>query len=338
MQNKHIVVLSDAGISAESGIQTFRDADGLWEGHNVFEVASIDGWNSNRKKVLDFYNQRRRQLLDVAPNRAHYFIAELQERFEVSVITQNVDDLHERAGSEKVIHLHGDLRKGQSEINANVVVEIDYNDIQIGDLAPDSHQLRPAIVWFGEMVPLIEIASQIVMKSDYLIVIGTSLAVYPAASLIHYASSACKKFIIDPNFPEIEKNPDWDHIQQTATDGVEELKMKLFNYNGKIKERRKNLIEQHILPYFHLEKRFPLLPGKKNKNAEALILGLNEEELLLGRKNAENNVKQAALELLKEQEIIELIEKLPFDGTETIVGFGGSMTEDDRGWFNIWHC
>ena len=224
MQNKRITVLSGAGISAESGLKTFRDSGGLWEGHNVYEVASIDGWRRNPKKVLEFYNQRRSQLLDVQPNEAHQFIAQLEDLFNVTVVTQNVDDLHERAGSSNVIHLHGELKKGRSEIDQDLIVDIEYDEINLGDKAPDGHQLRPAIVWFGEMVPLIEDAAEIVRQSDYLIVVGTSLAVYPAAGLVNYAPEHASKFIIDPGNPELLTYKDWVHIKKSAVQGVNELK------------------------------------------------------------------------------------------------------------------
>lgn len=229
MQNNHVVVLSGAGISAESGLKTFRDSDGLWEGHNVYEVASIDGWYSNPSKVLEFYNQRRRQLQDVQPNDAHYFLASLENSFDVTVITQNVDDLHERAGSSKVIHLHGELKKARSEVNPHLEIDIEYEDINYGDLAPDGNQLRPAIVWFGEMVPMIEVAADVVMKADYLIVIGTSLAVYPAAGLVNYAPNHSKKYVIDPGVPELLSYKDWHHVQKSATDGVQVLAKNLLN-------------------------------------------------------------------------------------------------------------
>ncbi len=224
MQNKRITVLSGAGISAESGLKTFRDSGGLWEGHNVYEVASIEGWNSDPEKVLEFYNQRRRQLLDVVPNDAHRFIAELEHSFDVTVVTQNVDDLHERAGSTNVVHLHGELKKGRSEADSNVLIDIEYQEIKLGDKAPDGYQIRPAIVWFGEMVPLIEVATEIVHKTDILIVIGTSLAVYPAAGLVNYAPVDSDRYIIDPGVPELSSYRHWIHIQKSAVEGVQELK------------------------------------------------------------------------------------------------------------------
>jgi len=223
MQNKHLVVLSGAGISAESGLSTFRDAGGLWEGHDINEVASIDGWRVNPAMVLKFYNLRRRQLKEVEPNLAHQLIAGLEDSLDVTVITQNVDDLHERSGSTKVIHLHGELRKGRSEVNTDIEIEIGYEDIKLGDKTPDGHQMRPAIVWFGEMVPMIESAASIVSTADILLVIGTSLSVYPAAGLVNYAPEYAKKFIIDPSVPDLYSFKDWKHIQKSAAKGMEEL-------------------------------------------------------------------------------------------------------------------
>ena len=204
MQSKKIVVLTGAGISAESGLSTFRDSGGLWDGHDISEVASIDGWYKNPEKVLEFYNKRRKQLLNVKPNKAHLFLAKLEKNHDVTIITQNVDDLHERAGSSNIIHLHGELTKARSEINTKILVDIQYKDIAIGDMAEDGYQLRPAIVWFGEMVPLIETAANIIKNADYLIVIGTSLEVYPAANLVYHASKKTQKYIIDPKNPELK--------------------------------------------------------------------------------------------------------------------------------------
>lgn len=196
---KKLVILSGAGISAESGVATFRDAGGLWEGHNVMDVASPEGFRKNAELVLDFYNQRRAQLHTVYPNKGHQVIAELEEHFDVHVITQNVDDLHERAGSAKVLHLHGELLKARS-INDEHDAIAWRADIKTGDKHPVSgQQLRPAIVWFGEAVPAIEEAMGIVEEADILIVIGTSLQVYPAASLIEYARLDIPVYYIDPN-------------------------------------------------------------------------------------------------------------------------------------------
>ncbi|RNC79533.1 MAG: NAD-dependent deacylase [Balneola sp.] len=229
MPVKDIVVLSGAGVSSESGLATFRDSGGLWEGYNVHEVASIDGWNKDPEKVLAFYNLRRKQASQAGPNAAHYFIGRLEKDYEVTVITQNVDDLHERGGSSNVIHLHGELSKARGEFDDSHIIEIGTNDINPGDKAPDGSQLRPAIVWFGEMVPLIEIAAQIVAQADLLIVIGTSLVVYPAASLVNYAKKGIPKFIIDPSTPELFSYADWIHIKQSACAGVEELEQHLIH-------------------------------------------------------------------------------------------------------------
>jgi NAD-dependent deacetylase len=223
MQSKKIVVLTGAGISAESGLSTFRDSGGLWDGHDISEVASIDGWYKNPEKVLEFYNKRRKQLLNVKPNKAHLFLAKLEKNHDVTIITQNVDDLHERAGSSNIIHLHGELTKARSEINPKILVDIQYKDIAIGDMAEDGYQLRPAIVWFGEMVPLIETAANIIKNADYLIVIGTSLEVYPAANLVYHASKKTQKYIIDPKNPELKSYENWVHIKKFATEGVMEL-------------------------------------------------------------------------------------------------------------------
>ena len=221
-----IVVLTGAGISAESGISTFRDANGLWENHDIMEVASIDGYLKNPELVQDFYNQRRKQLFDVTPNAAHYFLKELENEFDVTIITQNVDDLHERAGSKNIIHLHGELRKAKSDKDENLVY--DWNDdIKIGDLAEDRNQLRPAIVWFGEMVPMMDNAIDEVLKADILIVIGTSLQVYPAASLLDYASTKAQIICIDPS--DLPINSKIKHIKKNATQGIEDLKSYLNN-------------------------------------------------------------------------------------------------------------
>lgn len=223
---KKLVILSGAGISQESGISTFRDANGLWENHDIMEVASIQGWHKNPKLVLDFYNQRRRQLSEVKPNDAHNIIAQLEKHFEVIVITQNVDDLHERAGSRRVIHLHGELYKACSDRNKNLVCEWK-DDIKLGDLAEDGSQLRPFIVWFGEDVPLLDLAADMVYDADILIVIGTSLQVYPAANLIHFAHNAKKKYIIDPHCQEYAVPSDFVKLAIKATEGMAEIKGKM---------------------------------------------------------------------------------------------------------------
>lgn len=196
---KTIVVLSGAGISAESGISTFRDSGGLWEQHRIEDVATFEAWQRNRRLVIDFYNQRRKQLYEVAPNEGHRQLVRLEQQFKVHIITQNVDDLHERAGSTHVLHLHGELKKVRSTVDDNYVVELDGWELKEGMLCPKGAQLRPHIVWFGEAVPMIKPATEICAQADYLIVVGTSLAVYPAASLIHYVPAEIPKFVVDPN-------------------------------------------------------------------------------------------------------------------------------------------
>jgi len=215
---KHIVVLSGAGMSAESGLKTFRDANGLWEGHDVMEVASPEGFARNPELVLDFYNQRRRQLLQVQPNAAHVGLAELEKLHKVSIVTQNVDDLHECAGSSNVIHLHGELLKVRS-IYDEFDVKYWRDDLVIGDVCEKGYQLRPHIVWFGEAVPLIPKAITICETADVLLIIGTSMQVYPAASLMHYVKPNTKIFYIDPN-PAINSNAQITVVAETATKGL----------------------------------------------------------------------------------------------------------------------
>jgi NAD-dependent deacetylase len=223
---KKLVILSGAGISQESGLKTFRDMDGLWENYAVEDVASIDGWYRNPELVLDFYNQRRKQLFEVEPNAGHYGIADLEKWFDVSVITQNVDDLHERAGSTKVLHLHGELRKVRSTIDSDLIYTLDNWELKMGDKCEKGSQLRPHIVWFGEAVPAIYDAIPIVENADIVVVIGTSLAVYPAAGLVHYAKPGAPVFVVDPNRPEVAlKNV--VYIDEKAGTGVELLKQKL---------------------------------------------------------------------------------------------------------------
>lgn len=215
---KKLVVISGAGISAESGIQTFRDANGLWENHDIMEVASYDGWLKNPALVLDFYNKRRAQVLACSPNKAHQVLAELETNYEVHIITQNVDDLHERAGSTAVVHLHGELLKSRSSLQEEIVYDCQH-DLHLGDLCEMGSQLRPHIVWFGEAVPLIDLAIEIVQDADFLLVIGTSLLVYPAAGLINYAPSHTQKFIIDPNIPSTIPS-DFIKIEHNAIEGI----------------------------------------------------------------------------------------------------------------------
>lgn len=223
MKKKQLVILSGAGISVESGINTFRDADGLWEGHDIYEVASPIGFKKNPELVLDFYNQRRKQLFEVSPNKGHENLVKLEDKFDVHIVTQNVDDLHERAGSSNVIHLHGELRKVRSTIDKNLVYNWD-KDIVLGDLCEKKSQLRPHIVWFGEDVPLLEKVLEITMKADILVIIGTSMQVYPAASLIEYVDTSTPIYFIDPK-PAITENV-YDNltiIKDVASSGTDQL-------------------------------------------------------------------------------------------------------------------
>ena len=222
MERKKIVVLTGAGISAESGINTFRDAGGLWEGHDVMEVASPQGWAKDMDLVLEFYNLRRQQLKEVTFNEGHSALVDLEKYHDVVVITQNVDDLHERAGSKKVIHLHGELKKIRSIKDENLIT-ITENDIKRGDLASDGNQLRPHIVWFGEMVPMLDIASKELLDADVVLIIGTSMQVYPAAGLVAYAPSYAQIIYIDPRptiSHELKVAENLVVIEATATQGV----------------------------------------------------------------------------------------------------------------------
>ena len=227
---KKLVVLTGAGISAESGIKTFRDSDGLWEGHNVMDVATPEGWRKNPVLVLDFYNQRRQQLKEVRPNLAHQILAELENDFDVIIITQNVDDLHERAGSTSVLHLHGELLKVRSSINPNYILDW-REDLNLGDTDKNNNQLRPHIVWFGEAVPALEEAVAITQNADYFAVIGTSLQVYPAAGLLDFTAPQIPVFYIDPKPIKIPnlRNP-LDIIPEVASEGMKILKKKLLPF------------------------------------------------------------------------------------------------------------
>ena len=220
---KKLVVLSGAGISAESGLKTFRDSDGLWEGYEVTKVATPGAWHRDPRLVLDFYNMRRHNVLEAAPNAAHLGLAELESDFEVYVITQNIDDLHERAGSSHVLHLHGEILKMRSEKDQDLIYEI-RGDIHWGDLAEDGAQLRPHIVWFEEPVPMMEDAIAITRSADIFVVIGTSLAVYPAAGLLHYAPRGIPKFIIDRKIPFQGASSDLAIIEKPATEAITDLK------------------------------------------------------------------------------------------------------------------
>lgn len=220
---KKIVVLTGAGMSADSGLKTFRDSDGLWEGHDIRKVATPEGWKRNPDQVLKFYNARREQAHKAKPNKGHKALAKLEEKFDVTIITQNVDSLHERAGSSDVLHLHGQLSKVRSTEDSSLIYDIGGDSIEIGDTAEDGAQLRPHVVWFGEMVPNMEKAAQIVPMADILIVIGSSLVVYPAAALTDYAPSSIPKYIIDPNKPELYDDTDWEHVQERAAVGAPKL-------------------------------------------------------------------------------------------------------------------
>lgn len=222
---KHVVVLTGAGISAESGLKTFRDSDGLWEGHDIMEVASPQGWERNREKVLDFYNQRRKQLLQASPNKAHTALVELEAKFKVSIITQNIDDLHERAGSSNVIHLHGELLKARSTFDEDLVLDW-RKDLKTGDFCEHQHQLRPHVVWFGEAVPMFPKAVAIVEDADVLIIVGTSMQVYPAAALLDYLKIDVPVYFIDPK-PSIRSQALTTIITQNATVGIPILVKKL---------------------------------------------------------------------------------------------------------------
>jgi len=228
---RKLTVLTGAGVSAESGISTFRDSDGLWENHDVEDVATIDGWYRNPAMVLEFYNERRLQLSTVKPNSAHYAIASLEDEYEVTVITQNVDNLHERAGSTRIIHLHGELTKVRPEnccnemdgFSESTVFDIGYDVINVGDLAPNGAQLRPHIVWFGEAVPKIDAAIDAVEAADIVLIVGTSLQVYPAAGLYRYAGSGVPIYIIDPGEISV-RDGRLTHIKDVATNGMEIFK------------------------------------------------------------------------------------------------------------------
>ena len=216
---KNFVVFTGAGISAESGLGTFRDSGGLWDNYKIEDVATPEAFQKNPGLVLEFYNIRRRQLLSATPNDAHYALNKLQENFNLQIITQNIDDLHERSGSNNVLHLHGKLRQSKSTLD-NKLYEIDGSELVLGDLCPNGGQLRPNVVWFGEAVPMMDKAIEIVKNADIFIIVGTSLNVYPAASLIHYTSNSCQKYIVDPNAAE---ENGISAIRQKASVGVPKL-------------------------------------------------------------------------------------------------------------------
>lgn len=224
---KKVVVLSGSGISAESGIPTFRDSGGLWEGHDINEVATPQAWQKNPKLVLDFYNQRRKAAMEAQPNAGHTSLVELEQYYDVVVITQNVDSLHEKAGSSRVIHLHGELCKSRSTLDEKLVYDIEGWELNWGDKCERGSQLRPHIVWFGEMVPMMEVAYREVSGADFFIVVGTSLQVYPAAGLLYDVPQGIPIYIVDPATPAYAENPDITPIQDTASQGLPTLVKRL---------------------------------------------------------------------------------------------------------------
>jgi len=220
---KKIVVLTGAGISAESGLKTFRDSDGLWEGYNIEDVATPEAWRRNPALVQDFYNQRRKSVLEAKPNAAHYALARLEEKYDVTIVTQNIDDLHERGGSTKVVHLHGIITRSQSDKNPELTYPIDGWEIKMGELCELGSQLRAHVVWFGEDVPMIATAARICQEADIFILVGSSLAVYPAAGLVNYVPRQTPKYIVDPKIPYISHNDGFIKIEEKATVGVDKL-------------------------------------------------------------------------------------------------------------------
>ncbi|SNT07159.1 NAD-dependent deacetylase [Ekhidna lutea] len=226
---KKIVVLTGAGISAESGLKTFRDSDGLWEGHDVTEVATPQAWARDQALVLEFYNQRRKQALEVKPNPGHLALAELEEYFDVSIITQNIDALHEKAGSTNVLHLHGEISKVRSTIDPGLIYELDGWELKEGDKCEKGSQLRPHIVWFGEPVPMMEMAMHETVNADIFIVAGTSLVVYPAAGLLDFAKPEIPKFVVDPKIPDIATGNQFHLFEEPASTGLPKVKKLLID-------------------------------------------------------------------------------------------------------------
>lgn len=220
---KKLVVLSGAGISAESGLATFRDSGGLWEGYRVEDVATPEAWHKDKGLVLLFYNERRKKAREAIPNQGHKILADLEKHFDVTIVTQNVDDLHERAGSSKVIHLHGSLFESRSTADASLVYQIKGDLLNLGDKCEKGSQLRPNIVWFGEMVPLMETAAHLAAQADLFLVAGTSMVVYPAAGLINYVADHVKKFVVDPKQPEVHHIPNVEFITEKASVGMKKL-------------------------------------------------------------------------------------------------------------------
>lgn len=230
MSKKRLVVFTGAGISAESGIKTFRDSGGLWEEYRIEDVATFEAWERNRDLVMEFYNQRRKQVMESQPNAAHKFIAELQDHFDVQVVTQNVDDLHERAGSKKVLHVHGEIMKVRSSVDDALVYPIRHWELKAGDLCEKGSQLRPHIVWFGEMVPEMDNANYLAENADLFVVIGTSLNVYPAAGILDFVPKSVPKWLVDPGKFNFDYIIELKHIKQTAVNGVDELRKELMKH------------------------------------------------------------------------------------------------------------
>ena len=224
-----LVVFTGAGISAESGIRTFRDSDGLWEEYNIYEVATPEAWQKNKALVLEFYNKRRLQVLNASPNAAHKVLVKLESKYDVHIITQNIDDLHERAGSKNVIHLHGEINKSRSTVDENLVYPIKGDTIKLGDTCERGSQLRPHIVWFGEMVPMMEIAYEVAATADIFIVVGTSLVVYPAAGIVDYVPTATPKYLIDPHEIQVHGLANLKFIKEKASIGLPQLVNELLN-------------------------------------------------------------------------------------------------------------
>lgn len=221
---KKLVVLTGAGISAESGIPTFRDSAGLWEGYDVNEVATPEGWRKDPGLVLEFYNQRRKRALQVEPNEGHRILADLESSFDVTIVTQNVDNLHERAGSSRVIHLHGSLFQSRSTVDESLVYDIRGWELKLGDLCEKQSQLRPNIVWFGELVPMMEVAAAAAASAEVFLVVGTSMVVYPAAGLIHYVPRHVPKFVVDPNLLDVGKIPNLTMIAENGSTGLRKVR------------------------------------------------------------------------------------------------------------------